>query len=217
MYALAVGISKVGDTLPGPVYALLSGLNAATVGIIALAAIQLSEKAITDKLTRSLVFLGGAAGMLYNALWYFPVLLVLAGIVTVVWDLRWLHPLWKKALSLIKKPKGSVVGSEVELRDTPSQSATPKDASPADAQEISSEPVQTVDEERRIPAERRFPISWKSGTAVVVGFLATFTTVMIIRGVVRDRPILFNLFANLYLAGTIIFGGGPVVIPLLRQ
>ena len=27
----------------------------------------------------------------------------------------------------------------------------------------------------------------------------------------------FDLFANLYLAGTIIFGGGPVVIPLLRE
>jgi chromate transport protein ChrA len=27
----------------------------------------------------------------------------------------------------------------------------------------------------------------------------------------------FSLFANLYLAGTIIFGGGPVVIPLLRE
>jgi chromate transport protein ChrA len=68
MYGLAVGISEVGDTLPGPVYALLSGLNAATVGIITLAAVQLSEKAITDKLTRSLVFLGGAAGMLYVSL-----------------------------------------------------------------------------------------------------------------------------------------------------
>jgi chromate transport protein ChrA len=52
-----LGVSRIGDTLPPPVYSLLSGLNAATVGIIALAAVQLADKAITDKLTRVLVFL----------------------------------------------------------------------------------------------------------------------------------------------------------------
>jgi chromate transport protein ChrA len=56
MYSLSLGVSRIGDTLPAPVYALLSGLNAATVGIIALAAVQLAKKAITDKLSRVLVF-----------------------------------------------------------------------------------------------------------------------------------------------------------------
>ena len=39
MLLLAVGVSRIDNYLPGPVYALLSGLNAAAVGIIALAAI----------------------------------------------------------------------------------------------------------------------------------------------------------------------------------
>ena len=69
MYALAVGVGHIGNTLPVSVYALLSGLNAATVGIIALAAVRLAERAITDKMTRILVYLGGALGMLYTALW----------------------------------------------------------------------------------------------------------------------------------------------------
>ena len=67
-YGLAVGISHIGETLPVPVSALLSGLNSATVGIVALAAVQLSTKTITDKLPRLLVFFGGAAGMQYSAL-----------------------------------------------------------------------------------------------------------------------------------------------------
>ena len=50
-----------------------------------------------------------------------------------------------------------------------------------------------------------------------MGFLLTFVTIMVVRGVVKHQPLLFSLFSNLYLAGTIIFGGGPVVIPLLRQ
>lgn len=40
MYGLSVGVSQLGDNLPNPVYAMLSGLNAASVGIIALAAVQ---------------------------------------------------------------------------------------------------------------------------------------------------------------------------------
>jgi len=88
MYALSVGVSSVGETLPGPAYALLSGLNAATVGIIALAATQLAGQAITDRLSRALVYLAAAAGMLYNALWYFPLLMAGAGAAAVVHDYR---------------------------------------------------------------------------------------------------------------------------------
>jgi chromate transport protein ChrA len=39
MLLLSVGVSQIDNYLPSPVYALLSGLNAAAVGIIALAAI----------------------------------------------------------------------------------------------------------------------------------------------------------------------------------
>jgi chromate transport protein ChrA len=48
-------------------------------------------------------------------------------------------------------------------------------------------------------------------------FLASFLVVMVIRGTVENRSLIFDVFSNMYLAGTIIFGGGPVVIPLLRS
>ena len=87
MYALAIGISHVSNVLPLPVYALLSGLNAATVGVIASAAVQLATKAITDPLSRLIVVFSACAGLCYNALWYFPVLMAGGGISTVVWDM----------------------------------------------------------------------------------------------------------------------------------
>lgn len=102
-YGLAVGVSNIDHTLPAPVHSLLSGLNASTVGIIALAAVRLSQKTITDNLTRTLVFLGGSAGMLYDALWYFPVLVVLGGLVTIVWDCRW-------GRNAVRAVKGSIFG-----------------------------------------------------------------------------------------------------------
>lgn len=86
MYGLSLGVQHMNEILPAPVYALLSGLNASTVGIIALAAVQLAEKAIRDKLSRIQVILGACAGLCYNALWYFPLLLVLGGLATVIWD-----------------------------------------------------------------------------------------------------------------------------------
>lgn len=86
MYALSVGVQNIGESLPLPVYALLSGLNASTVGIIALAAVQLAEKAIRDKMTRILVIFGACAGLCYNALWYFPSMMIFGGLATVIWD-----------------------------------------------------------------------------------------------------------------------------------
>ncbi|KAH0425283.1 chromate transporter [Colletotrichum camelliae] len=219
MYALSIGVSSIGTSLPRAVYALLSGLNAATVGIIALAAVELSNKAVTDGLTRTLVFLAAAAGMMYTALWYFPVLMAAAGVATVVHDYRWVHRPARRILAMLR----ALCGKRTErTRDEDIQEynmAGPSSSTQTSAQ-TRQEPVlsgATAPEPRVIPKEFRLDFSWKSGTALILAFFATFLAAMTIRGVVADLPVLYSLFSNLYLAGTIIFGGGPVVIPLLRE
>jgi hypothetical protein len=117
MFALALGVQRISDTLPGPVYALLSGLNASTVGIIALAAVQLADKAIKDKLTRILVIGGACAGMCFNALWYFPVLMVIGGITAVIWDL-WAHQQVRRAQARLAKRKSSNNVEDSEQNET---------------------------------------------------------------------------------------------------
>lgn len=213
MYGLSVGVSSIGETLPRQVYALLSGLNAATVGVILLAAVQLSEKAITDRMTRVIVFLGASAGLMYNAMWYFPALMVLSGLATVVHDYRWLHGPVKKVLAMINRRKQTVEeesGIEMQTRQ-PAVAGSSTEAQ--DSNTASAE-----DEPRVIPAGRRFHVmSWKLGLALIVAFLTSFLVVMVLRGTLPELPLLYSLFANMYLAGTIIFGGGPVVIPLLRE
>lgn len=241
MYGLSIGVSNIGDSLPGPVYALLSGLNAATVGIIALAAVQLSEKAITDKMTRILVFLGAAAGMMYNALWYFPLLMFLAGCAAVVHDMRWLHgPVKAVAGRLgrsrarsdaeadesvqmqIQRETAASQGREsvaddasLNRRRTTEQSSSTGHEEPTLPVTAHEASVET--EARVVPEERRLNISWQFGLLLIALFLVSFVVVMVLRGVLPNRPLLYGLFANMYLAGTIIFGGGPVVIPLLRE
>ncbi len=234
MYGLAVGIQRVDDTLPAPVYALITGLNAATVGIIALAAIQLSQKAIKDTLTRILVFIGGTAGMLYNALWYFPVLMFAGGIATILWDCR------ESIMSFFHKrrpdeeaacPPGSDElhdMSHTSGRSRPTSTHSRRSAAPAPDERRSQDGVEdpNVSPEAegaeqlsrtisRTLSHRIF--SWKFGICIAAGFFLTFIPIMILRGVLDPAPRGLGLFANMYLAGTIIFGGGPVVIPLLRE
>jgi chromate transport protein ChrA len=260
MFGLAIGVSHIGESLPAAVYALLSGLNAATVGIIALAAVELARKAISDRLTRALVFLCAAVGLLFNALWYFPVLMAAAGLVTVIYDFRWLHRPARAVLEVLtlRRRRRPVVergedGAELSERETgrrdhvgevdngeetppgPSSSSTqpPLHTSPTGsgvsgreglpvnereaAAELPARRSWTNAEARFIPPDRRFDFSWKLGLAIISLFFVSFVVVLVLRGMLPHKPILYSLFANLYLAGTIIIGGGPVVIPLLRE
>lgn len=240
-YALGIGVSKIGDTLPGPVYALLSGLNAATVGIIALAAVQLADKAITDKITRILVFLGGTSGMLYNALWYYPVLMFGGGCVTVIWDYGWGHSAFRTMKRWMSRRKDTPSSSEegglqasqvpdtlqhdahqtgTALRRTASRQTTSSGMEQHRLANLTvgdGQPADDAPENNGTPASRASVVSWKFGVTVIACFFATFIAVMTLRGTLHSPPRGFSLFANLYLAGTIIFGGGPVVIPLLRE
>ncbi|ORY02451.1 chromate ion transporter-like protein [Clohesyomyces aquaticus] len=243
MYGLSLGVQKMPDVLPPIAYALLSGLNASTVGIIALAAVQLAEKAIKDKVTRILVIFGACAGLCYNALWYFPVLMVIGGLATVVWD-TWfqqqvgkLRAKWRKRK---QNPDRNTEGNEpvesvplegrtqagnpdgvhrrpqaagskdeiaVEGTDRP-QAASVAETSRAD--ESNSGSVAVAD-----TTTHGIPV--KLGVTIIATFLISFAVIMALRGVLKSRALAFDLFANMYLAGTIIFGGGPVVIPLLRE
>lgn len=216
MFGLSIGISNIDESLPRAVYAVLSGLNAATVGIIALAAVELSDKAITDRLTRILVFLTATAGMLYNALWYFPVLMFAAGCSTVTYDYRWLH----RPIQAIFKPIKEITRfrlSEVEGNGRDESGPALEANSSGEALDVQMQNSTRESEPRIIPQGRRLDFSWKSGAAIIATFSLSFVIVMVLRGVLPRPPLLYKLFANLYLAGTIIFGGGPVVIPLLRE
>lgn len=233
MYGLAVGVSNIGERLPRAVYALLSGLNAATVGIVAQAAVELSEKAITDQMTRVLVFSGATAGLMYTALWYFPLLMLLAGVAAFLFDFRVFHPIVKWAGRLGRKRKSIPEDTEVEMGSVvagePSSSpdqiqsidrvASTSRASKdnGESSEIPANQLLSEEEPRIIPRDRTLDISWQFGITLLVLFAASFVIIMILRGVLPSKPLLFELFSNMFLAGTIIFGGGPVVIPLLRE
>lgn len=187
-------------------------------------------------------------GMLYTALWYYPVLMIGAGIATTVWDLRLpIIGLFKRCRA---RPAAAGNDSVEDLENchldrsahaqvlppTPLNSRRESKMTPA-AEVPSSqftivvptnpyatppEPPTRPDLQKRelnpLESLADFPsMSWKFGTGILVFFAFTFIIIIITHVVISGAPRGFALFADLYLAGTIIFGGGPVVIPLLRE
>ncbi|QRV96295.1 chromate ion transporter [Ceratobasidium sp. AG-Ba] len=218
MYLLSLGVSRIDPILPGPVYALLSGLNASTVGIIALAGVQLARKAITDPLTRLIVLISACAGLCYNALWYFPTLMVIGGLASMIWD-QLLRGRVGRLRARLQKRNNNSRSDEVEsvpMETLDDRASTKSGVSRAAAQaDVSNEDRSTSVDPSTMFSYHKVPL--KAGIAIIVGFFAIFTTFMTLRGTLRNPPLQLQLFINMLLAGTIIFGGGPVVIPLLRE
>jgi chromate transport protein ChrA len=219
MFGLAQGVSRINSILPDPVYALLSGLNAATVGLIALAGVQLSTRTITDGLSRTVLIGAACAGMLYTALWYFPVLIIVGAVLAIVWDL-WM----KKEVARLRKhfndsrKRRRVVSSPA----LPREEGFPEENSGdnigmTDHDEKRAEGAQVLPAEPDSPSAPPLSVTPKQGIVIIIAFFVLFITLMVLRSTIKDAPVELRLFTNLFLAGTIIFGGGPVVIPLLRE
>lgn len=194
---------------------------------------QLATKAITDPLSRILVIFGACAGLCYTALWYFPAMVGIGGVVAVVWDI-WLS----RAIGQIKAKRqqkrinkqraaeeSQETASSIPLEDLshPATSSQRRATSiPAQVRHNKHETTNTEAAERvasEAPSSQDHSYSFSvwTGIAIIILFFASFAAILTARGVLETPPQILDLFANMYLAGTIIFGGGPVVIPLLRK
>jgi len=166
-----------------------------------------------------------------------------AGILTVAHDLK-LHQWLLRTLHIRKPTRPDPEGSlqpEIELTKLPSSSSTTPQLRRIATPTPSSQPIihAPVPEEMLKPAAgtdlpRLTSLTWKSGLAILLAFLVSFVVITVTRNAIKNPPRGLALFGNMYLAGTIIFGGtsfispvilcilsefagGPVVIPLLRD
>ncbi|EZF35367.1 Chromate transport protein ChrA [Trichophyton interdigitale] len=242
MFGLALGVAKLDQNLPTIVYAFLSGLNASTVGIIALAAVQLAEKSIQDKVTRILVIFGGSAGLCYQAIWYFPILILIGGCTTAVWDLI-AQPYITKLKDKLRQRRSSSSGdAEAGIDHVVVQLNHPHQSLALQRRRVlagrAQEPQADLPQLRRSDSSTIIPDSpstlvgsdsnqpmdthshslhMKWGILIIILFFASFVAILVVREGMEKPMLDLDLFSNLYLAGTVIFGGGPVVIPLLRE
>jgi len=66
MLSVGLGIRHVETSLPDVVYALLSGLNSAIIGIIAFSGTKLAQRSVCDKFTLLIVCAVGCIAILYR-------------------------------------------------------------------------------------------------------------------------------------------------------
>lgn len=194
---------------------------------------KLATKAITDPLSRILVIFGACAGLCYSALWYFPVLVVIGGVVAVIWDLylsraigRFRAKRQQKRINqqrLVEESQ-SVETTSIPLQDmasTQASSSQRRIATPTPAltklAASNTEATERIPEEVSQSSDHTYSFNLWQSIAIVILFFASFAAILASRGIITTPPLILDLFANMYLAGTIIFGGGPVVIPLLRE
>ncbi|KAK9897253.1 hypothetical protein P389DRAFT_55026 [Cystobasidium minutum MCA 4210] len=226
MAGLAAGVRSFPEQLPPIVLALLTGLNAAAVGLIALAAFQLSRTAITDKLTRLLVLGSACFGICYHAPWMYPVLVATGGILTLLWDYK------QGMLDFVKKhtvkrrrrslPSASQSSQGIELESMSQRSLNESRAPSIRNRMRSAESSTSVKkgEPATILEARHMDLmvlKRKYAIPLAVASLVVILALIITRSQVSMPPRWLDFFVNMIIAGVIIFGGGPVVIPLLRE
>ncbi|KAK4056577.1 hypothetical protein OIO90_002425 [Microbotryomycetes sp. JL221] len=265
MAGVAFGVRNIPNTLPDIVFALFTGINAAAVGLVALAAYQLTNKVVTDGLTRLLLFISGAVAACYEAQWLYPVLMVWGGASTVAYDKFVLHRRTFKA----RKRENATSQQELSHSSTEHASSTVQAQQPTEEIELDlrrPEPVATksiasstyggapestlhlrrahtsgsIDSPERYPTpplerehdevnraasmieqqpiveETYFNMSVRVGL-VIAGVYFAILIAMLVARAVSDHHRALDFATNLLLAGTLIFGGGPVVIPLLQS
>ncbi len=130
MAALGAGVRKFPERLPPIVLGLLTGLNAAAVGLIALAAFQLSKSSITEPVSRLLVLGSASFGICYHAPWMYPILVFGGGLITLLYDFR--HTIIKATIGKVTR-RSSRSASNGAVAHDPAQ--------PGRSDDIELEPV----------------------------------------------------------------------------
>ncbi|KZO98732.1 hypothetical protein CALVIDRAFT_548810 [Calocera viscosa TUFC12733] len=230
MFGLAMGVRQIAESLPDVVYRLLTGINAAAVGLIFESAYNLSPKTITDKVTLLITFFSAAVSTIYSSQWLFPVIMVSGGAVTLIWDRLGLSRAWTRMLASFKpRPRqplpsstapetvemGPIGGSELSAAHGQSARTTGHDVPPEQSQ--SKDEPEGLSREEPVEAHSNHVPSIKVGILWLALFFSGFITTLLTSALIPDAPLALHLLRTFLLAGTIIFGGGPVVIPLLAE
>ncbi|KAG0239075.1 chromate transporter-domain-containing protein [Mortierella sp. GBAus27b] len=236
MTVAGVLIGNIKEGIPLWATRLEQGLASAAIGLVALAAYRMSTTLATDKLTRILALLAGSISVLYTAPWLLPVMMITGGIISYIFDAFW-TPAFNNFKEKRKRQKEDPSGDkDLEqghiAKSEPSGTADSGDIH-EQADEDTEKPAslrsrtktdQTTQEEPLDEikvddnARKAFSYSKKLGFGFFLIFLVLLIASILVRALV---PTSTNaeygpLVSTFYFTGSIIFGGGPVIIPLLK-
>ncbi|KAI9102711.1 chromate ion transporter [Phlyctochytrium arcticum] len=199
MMGLGLGVSKLPQPLPQWLVQLQNGIAAAAVGLVAQAAVALSRKIVYDRSTLFICTIAACAAVLYSSSWLEPVLVAWGGVAGF-------------ALLHIAKAYNSRFGNKPKdptlvLQDSQEQVAITESNGELKTNEEATQPVDD-------PSKGHVPMSVRTGLIVFAVVIGLLVACIVLKKTVSESRALAVLM-QFYVAGCIIFGGGPVVIPLL--
>ncbi|KAF9916991.1 hypothetical protein BX616_002247, partial [Lobosporangium transversale] len=238
MTVVGVLIGGIKGDIPIWAVRLGQGLSAAAIGLVILAAYRMSTVLTTDRLTRVLALIAGSTTALYSAPWLLPLIMVLGGISSFVFD-AYITPVLtrrraKKAATSHKavasveskdleqgdaanelETTESILEDEAERGDKASQKFNTKvDASPHSRPNFKGEQAMQSESGDQ---QARYVYSRLSGIVCFAVFVVLLIAAILVRVLISPTETGYGQLAStFYVVGSIIFGGGHVVVPLLK-
>jgi chromate transporter len=181
--------------------AWLDGVQPATVALVAVAAWRLGLVVVNTRLTIGLMLLGAIVAILVRQPWAFPAVLALGGLVTSV------------ALGDQRREAAGEAGAEAKAE------ADPTAAAAASASEPSSKPGPGPGSgpvaADGVPLEN-LGISRTAGALLLLLFFGLLAGLIGVRLIFQGTALPgLEVFESFYRTGSLIFGGGQVVLPML--
>ncbi|KAI9347813.1 chromate transporter-domain-containing protein [Zopfochytrium polystomum] len=244
MASFGYGVSRLGASgIPAFVLHIQNGFAAVAVALVAGAAYKLGNKIFTDKLSVSLGVIGASMVILFpNTAWVIPVVMAFGGIVTFIEGRinQWRADTQRKkeaAQTAAKTELEAVAVDEQKPEDeakdgsavgTSGEGLRKRNVAPSAAPAATTATAPSAPASPASPASSATPAAVSSATEEDIHIYFTYTirstfillsiwfvlfiASIFLRSSVDVRPV--NVFGTFYFIGSIIYGGGPVVVPL---
>lgn len=214
MTVLAWAIARVTETPKWLIY-LENGLVSSAVGLVALAAFKLGQGICKNDINKIIALVSAALTIVWGRdhVWLTPVLIVAGGIFHWLWAVLIVpfgHSTFLPAYRSFKKALLSPFQRKEEEQDAsvPLQSVATKAPAPAAAASEKETPLSS----NYIHAS--YGIRW--GFVLLALWVILLVVFIVVKGIPgTDRAA--QVLSTFWVIGSVIFGGGPVVIPLLES
>ena len=181
--------------------AWLDGVQPATVALVAVAAWRLGLVVVNTRLTIGLMLLGAIVAILVRQPWAFPAVLALGGLVTTL------------ALGDQRREAAGEAGAEAKAEATAAE-AEAAEPSPSSSSKPGPGlgPAVAAD---GVPLEN-LGISRTAGALLLLLFFGLLAGLIGVRLIFQGTALPgLEVFESFYRTGSLIFGGGQVVLPML--
>ncbi|KAG5183459.1 chromate transporter-domain-containing protein [Tribonema minus] len=218
---------KDSASLPQGVLFLENGLASAAVALVALAAYNLGNKLCKTHMTKVIGAIVFALTINYDQeAWLLPMCMVFGGVVAYTLHvLRGVQAARRSSRSTVHAAAAAARGADVELAaasngaaaaapmsNVPLSSATNTNGAAA-ASAAATAAAEGGEGAVMADPDIYFTYSWRAGLGVLGVWLALFVAAVLVRSYASGRA--WDVLGTFFYVGSIIFGGGPVVIPLL--